>query len=117
MSDSFIKSPIHINTHRTISNMHKNTQASNLSTKYYGEYEEYKLNNLMIGSEDSLIHWDNTGKIVNMVNMREDMKVEMSEDFLEVMERYIENDVVFVVVMGERKSGKSFFCDKILNLA
>ena len=46
----------------------------------------------------------------------EDGKMEVSSDFFKLMEEYVSNDVVFVGVMGEKSGGKSFFCDKILNL-
>lgn len=45
------------------------------------------------------------------------LKMEVSNDFLSLMEKYYENDIVFVSVVGESKGGKSFFCDKVLNLA
>lgn len=33
------------------------------------------------------------------------------------MKKYSSNDVAFVSLVGEKMSGKSFFYDKILNLA
>jgi hypothetical protein len=33
------------------------------------------------------------------------------------MSKYASMDVCFVTVVGEKDVGKSFFCDKILNLA
>lgn len=33
------------------------------------------------------------------------------------MNKYASMDVCFVTVVGEKDVGKSFFCDKILNLA
>ena len=36
---------------------------------------------------------------------------------MELMKKYVAYDVSFVCVMGEKESGKSFFCDKVLNLA
>ena len=59
---------------------------------------------------------DLDGKLLDLVDMGENGKVEMSSDFFNLMEEYVSNDVVFVTVMGERSAGKSFFCDKILNL-
>ena len=36
---------------------------------------------------------------------------------MDVLEKYSTDEICFVVVVGEQKAGKSFLCDKILNLA
>jgi hypothetical protein len=41
----------------------------------------------------------------------------VSSKFKELMNKYASMDVCFVTVVGEKDVGKSFFCDKILNLA
>lgn len=41
----------------------------------------------------------------------------ISSKFKELMNKYASMDVCFVTVVGEKDVGKSFFCDKILNLA
>jgi len=36
---------------------------------------------------------------------------------MSLLEKYSTDDVAFVMVVGSTEAGKSFFCDKILNLS
>jgi polynucleotide 5'-kinase involved in rRNA processing len=36
---------------------------------------------------------------------------------MSLLEKYSTDDVAFVMVVGNKTAGKSFFCDKILNLS
>ncbi len=53
-----------------------------------------------------------------MITIDEDSCVsKISSKFVELMNKFASSDVCFVTVVGEKEVGKSFFCDKVLNLA
>lgn len=61
--------------------------------------------------------WRN-GNIVEVITIDEDSCVsKISGKFVELMSKFASSDVCFVTVVGEKEVGKSFFCDKVLNLA
>ena len=41
----------------------------------------------------------------------------VSKDAMNLLEKYATEEICFVVVVGDQSSGKSFLCDKILNLS
>ena len=47
----------------------------------------------------------------------DELYVQTTSDFDSLIVKYAAHDVCFVGVSGARGAGKSFFCDKILNLA
>ena len=52
-----------------------------------------------------------------VVGMEDDCTLIEGHEFGALLRKYSAYDLAFVTVTGGREVGKSFFCDKILNLA
>lgn len=53
-----------------------------------------------------------------MISFEENTQITiLSSEGISFLQRYSGNDIAFVIVTGEKESGKSFFIDKILNLS
>jgi hypothetical protein len=124
IDESFVIAPIKLNPNKA-NPTHFKTKSDNPKVSL-GQYEQYKLTpyirpiNVLDDSETGLTYTQNTreGRPITVINIDPDSHViQIREEFTQLMTKYISNQVAFMAVGGNKGSGKSLFCDKILNLA
>lgn len=73
-----------------------------------GIYDKIKLSSFLKNRQ---------GKVVELVSVdNKSSKTFVNEGGEELLREYATNEIAFVMVAGNQNVGKSFFCDKILNL-
>lgn len=75
---------------------------------HLGIYDSIKLSSFLKNKQ---------GKVIELISVdRNSSNSFVSEEAEDLLRQYATNEIAFVLVAGNQEAGKSFFCDKILNL-